>query len=263
MPLPRSRSECTIKVNQVKSAHVPGGSGAGGLSVSSPELRSMLVNLNTTVPQNLRPAQLSSTHRPRTRSRCQTVCHTCCPAMSPCCGIRVILVILQICLGCSITALVTYLHLFVPAVRMREKPFWAGVPLLLAGLSGIFFCVRERKSEDVSVTLFVIKTACSIFAAISIFVCVTAAVFCGINAGQLFIYDSCQFLDNGCLCFYTPDAASRTFLYTPVEDCSSFLCHLKIFLLVTGSLCAAGSLAAFSFVISIWKSRYSAITTSV
>ena len=42
---------------------------AGGkqLSYSSPELRSMLVGLETTVPQNLNPSHLGSRHKPRRR----------------------------------------------------------------------------------------------------------------------------------------------------------------------------------------------------
>ncbi|KAK0069327.1 sarcospan [Biomphalaria pfeifferi] len=266
--LPRSRSECTIKVKLPNSIHVQGGSNKGncGLSVSSPELRSMLIYLNTTVPQNLRPETLSSSHKPRSRVRRrlttdirQAVSCT----MSSCCGVRVFLIILQILLGALITGLSAYVHIIIPAIRMREKPLWAGVPLLLAGLSSVFFCVKGKKDEEVSLSLVVVKTACSILSAISIFLCVTAAVFCGIHIGHLFSYAYCEHVDNGCLCHHSQDQSARTFLYSPVEDCHFVYLHVKIFIIASGSLCVVGSLVAFSFVIHIWKSRYGNIAGGV
>ncbi|XP_055867530.1 uncharacterized protein LOC129922988 isoform X2 [Biomphalaria glabrata] len=210
--LPRSRSECTIKVKLPNSIHVQGGSNKGncGLSVSSPELRSMLILL-----------------------------------------------------GALITGVSAYVHIIIPAIRMREKPLWAGVPLLLAGLSSVFFCVKGKKDEEVSLSLVVVKTACSILSAISIFLCVTAAVFCGIHIGHLFTYAYCEHVDNGCLCHHSQDQSARTFLYSPVEDCHFVYLHVKIFIIASGSLCVVGSLVAFSFVIHIWKSRYGNIAGGV
>ncbi|CAL1527765.1 unnamed protein product [Lymnaea stagnalis] len=266
--LPRSRSECLmVKVKLPKSNQGEHrGKGGGGLSASSPELRSMLIHLNTTVPQNIFPPTLSSTHTPRSRGRHKfgrVVEWIERLTMPSCCGVRVMLVILQIFLGCAITGVSTYVHLYVPAIRLREKPFWAGVPLLFAGLSGVFFCIKDKKTEEISMTLLVIKTACSVVAAISIFLCVTAAVFCGIHVGQLFTYAYCEHLDNGCLCFHSLDQLTKTYLYTPVHDCFFVYCYIKIFIITAGSLCVLGSLVACTFVVTIWRSRYGQIDTAL
>ncbi|BFZ13799.1 hypothetical protein BsWGS_16838 [Bradybaena similaris] len=262
--IPRSRSEDVLKV---KAVLTQGGFRDGNtLSASSPELRSMLISLNTTVPQNLRPESLSSTHRPRRRqhrlhhhsaAKLSSFC-----AMPARCSLRLVLVVFQITIGCTLTAVSTYVFLFIPAMRIREKPIWAGVPLLLAGLSGIFFLERDNKKQEGSTVLFILKTACTSLAAISVFVCVTAAVFCGIHVGQLFTYAYCKHLTNGCVCYQTLAANSKSHLYSPVEDCFLVYCHIKIFLITLGSLSVLGGFSALFFVISIWKSRYGEINTA-
>ncbi|CAG5123975.1 unnamed protein product [Candidula unifasciata] len=179
------------------------------------------------------------------------------------CSVRLLLVILQIVVGCTLTAVSTYVHLFIPAMRLREKPFWAGVPLLLAGFSGIFYIEGDKKKEEGSTILFILKTACSALAAVSVFVCITAAVFCGIHVGQLFTYAYCKHMINGCVCYETHGSQSKSHLYTPVEDCFVVYCHIKIFLITIGSLAILGGFSALFFVISIWKSRYGEINAAV
>ncbi|KAH9509226.1 hypothetical protein Btru_046502 [Bulinus truncatus] len=167
--LPRSRSECTIKVKLPNSTHVQSGANKGscGLSVSSPELRSMLIYLNTTVPQNLRPETLSTSHRPSSRFRYRLVklpnsTHVQSGANNGSCGLSVsspelrsMLIYLNttvpqnlrpetlstshrprsrfryrlIALGAMITGVSAYVHIMIPAIRLREKPLWAGVPV--------------------------------------------------------------------------------------------------------------------------------------
>ncbi|XP_076448564.1 sarcospan-like [Babylonia areolata] len=62
-----SSSSSNNNNNRTTAAAAAAATAASGkkLSVSSPELRSMLVGLETTVPQNLNPSHLGSRHKPR------------------------------------------------------------------------------------------------------------------------------------------------------------------------------------------------------
>ena len=46
-----------------------------------------------------------------------------------CCRINVLLVIMQVCLGGMVTALAVYMETLTPSLRMRECPYWAGLPV--------------------------------------------------------------------------------------------------------------------------------------
>lgn len=51
-----------------------------------------------------------------------------------CCKIHVLLVLMQICLGCSITGLGIYMAAWTPTLETRETPYWAGIPVSIAPL---------------------------------------------------------------------------------------------------------------------------------
>lgn len=150
---PRAHSASSIKFNQVSSGGAVG-SGAK-LSYSSPELRSMLVGLETTVPQNLNRRDLASRHKPHrikrrkmgsraslatsTQQGCCERCCGCCGSdddgsggkgsCGGCCHVRIFLVLMQMLVGAAVTAVSVYLYLFVPVFPLRETPFWAGAPV--------------------------------------------------------------------------------------------------------------------------------------
>ncbi|XP_070191653.1 uncharacterized protein [Littorina saxatilis] len=408
---PRAHSASSIKLNQVlqldppilASRASPVGTGKK-LSYSSPELRSMLVGLETTVPQNLNPSHLGSRHKPRPRrgkmgSRvslqqigrgagggssqglgddegqcCGECCLTCCGGCcltccggccadwcSPCCcggggggggggddgqsccRVHIFLVLMQLLAGAGVTAVSVYMYLFLPVFITRETPIWAGAPdqayrpmgsltlyrtrpigpwdhshalldqayrpmgslsrftgpglvsdclsacvsmcqpvsacvsrvygekkskhatskkatpLCLAGILGIYFCATNFKDYSKTTRAFVLKVLCSILSAISIVVCVTAAIFSAIHLGRIFTYVSCKETEDDCHCFLLQDGDDflpRVFTYPGIQDCFHVFCEVKIYLLVVGSLCLAGSLFSLWFAILLWKARY-------
>lgn len=160
---PRAHSASSIKFNQVVGSSCSI-SARGNLSYSSPELRSMLVGLETTVPQNLNPQEFASRHRPRrvrrrkmgsraSLARESACCCRCCGSGccgskccyggsggggdesgsgrdgGGCCRVHIFLVFMQLVLGGGVTALSVYLYLFLPVLPVRETPFWAGAPV--------------------------------------------------------------------------------------------------------------------------------------
>ena len=180
---PRAHSASSIKLNQVlqpprtdgisssiaaaaaaaaSSSSRAVGTGGKKLSYSSPELRSMLVGLETTVPPNLKPAHLGSRHKPRRRRKmgsraslaqagrergggpddgedgwcggrggcCDGGCCRCCGEdRTRCCRVHIFLVLMQLLVGAGVTAVSVYMYLFLPVFIMRETPIWAGAPV--------------------------------------------------------------------------------------------------------------------------------------
>ena len=46
-----------------------------------------------------------------------------------CCRINVLLVIMQLCLGGMVTTLAFYMGTLTPSLKIRECPYWAGIPV--------------------------------------------------------------------------------------------------------------------------------------
>ena len=121
---PRAHSASSIKFTSVSAPSRL----KKGASYSSPELRSMLVELETTVPLSIIPSALGSSRgfKPGQRMAGGSRCCDC-----QCCRLHILLVTLQVLLGVTITAMSLYVQLFIPAARLRETPYWAGVPVSL------------------------------------------------------------------------------------------------------------------------------------
>ncbi|KAK6175047.1 hypothetical protein SNE40_013588 [Patella caerulea] len=253
---PRAHSASSIKLTLINSRD-------NSAARSTPELRSMLTGLETTVPQNLSPDDFSTTHRPRRVKRkavemtsaddgCCVCCKRCCGCCR-CCRCHILLVILQLLLGCGITALTFYVHLYYPVIGMRETPYWAGVPLTLAGLVGIYFCCAKLSSIAESSKSCVIQALCFIFSIVAIFVNVIASVFPAIQLYRIYTYITCRLNVTRCECF---NSDSRVFLYPNVYGCGFVYLEIKYYMFIIGGLCLLGAIVSLWFVILLWKERY-------
>ena len=112
----------------------------GGNHDSQP---SMFNGMSTTVPQNLAHHDLNNSHQPSARARqhrrrtisVQSREHF----EMRCCRINVLLVVMQLFLGIVITALGLYMETLTKSLKIRECPYWAGVPVSISRcLSAIF-----------------------------------------------------------------------------------------------------------------------------
>ncbi|ESP02494.1 hypothetical protein LOTGIDRAFT_171966 [Lottia gigantea] len=190
---PRAHSTSNIKLTLISSRQNPA-------LRSTPELPSMLVGLETTVPQNLSPDDFSTTHRPTRgkkkpvdtspavtmttgRRGCCFCCRRCCA-----CGCQILLVLLQLLIGGGVTGLAFYVEFYYPVISFRETPYWAGLPLLLAGLIGVCFCCVNISIATETGRGCFLKAMCFIFSIIAIFVNLIACVFPGIHLGRIYTY---------------------------------------------------------------------------
>ena len=72
---------------------------------------------------------------------------------------------------------------------------------------------------------------------------------------------SCRQTENDCYCSLPDhhdedDFLPRIIRYPGIKDCFHIFCEVKIYLLVVGSLCLAGSLFSLWFTFLLWKARY-------
>jgi hypothetical protein len=104
-----------------------------------------------------------------------------------------------------------------------------------------------------------VQVLCSILSTISVIVCITACIFIAIHLARLFTYDACTLTETDCRCALPhdeDDVFPKVFVYPGVRDCLYIFCEVKMYLLIAGSLCLAGSLVSLWFVILLWKARY-------
>lgn len=89
--------------------------------------------MSTTVPQNMIHHDLNTNHQPLARvrhARRRTISVQSREHFEmKCCRINVLLVVMQLCLGIMITALGLYMETLTESLKIREYPYWAGVPV--------------------------------------------------------------------------------------------------------------------------------------
>ncbi|KAK3102060.1 hypothetical protein FSP39_008475 [Pinctada imbricata] len=233
---------------------------------STPELRlymqqSMLSGLNTTVPQSLIPHDISRSHRPKPRPRRHGSCGEGC---RECCSARLVLAVIELLIGAAITGLGLYLHFFVTtSLRVRETPYWAGIPLFLAGVLGIYHSANDYENYSGTTKSFVLKAVCFALSLICIFVCLVAATFPVIHLVRLHTYEHCELVSYDCNCYGSHDNTTRLFTYEKLGDCDLLFCFVKIMLMAESATCVFGSIVSFLYVILLWRSKYGGIYTGV
>ncbi|KAJ8301376.1 hypothetical protein KUTeg_020363 [Tegillarca granosa] len=233
---------------------------------STPELRlymqqSMLSGLNTTVPQSLIPHDLNCRHKPKRRRGKDNSCGLFC---RECCTCKLFLAILQLFVGAATTAVAFYLFYFVTtSLKTRETPYWAGIPLFLAGIVGIYHCANDYDNFIGNTRHFVVKTFCFILSVICIFVCLVASTFPVIHIVRLYSFHHCEVSSNGCQCFASHDPNSRVFTYESIGNCEELYCLVKLLLIAESSLCVLGSIISFWYVILLWRSKYGGVYSGI
>ncbi|XP_060075640.1 uncharacterized protein LOC132555301 [Ylistrum balloti] len=249
------------------SLYAPGQKWSNRQARSTPELRlymqqSMLSGLNTTVPQSLVPQDFNSCHKPRKKCRhdrqsCRGFCHECCT-------LKLFLVILQLLVGATISGAAFYLYFFsTKSLKIRETSFWAGIPLFLAGVLGIYHCANDYENYIGSTKHFILKAACFLLSLVCIFICLVASTFPVIHIARLYTFKHCENQANDCLCYESHDQSSRQFTYKELGNCDLLFCVIKILLIVESSACILGSIISFWYVILLWRSKYGGIYSGI
>ncbi|XP_013404122.1 uncharacterized protein LOC106169229 isoform X2 [Lingula anatina] len=178
-----------------------------------------------------------------------------------CCRIHILLTTMQLCLGSTIIGLGAFMGVAIPSLHTRETPYWAGIPLFLAGVFGaIFFCVAEnRYYYSGSCKLFVIKAVVFTLSAISVFVCIVASIFPGIHGRRIAQYTGdCVRTNEICYCHLGDDNGMvRVYAYPHLLDCRpETFTSIKDNLILQCALNAIGCGVSIWLVVLLWQSRY-------
>ncbi|XP_006819310.1 sarcospan-like [Saccoglossus kowalevskii] len=218
--------------------------------------RSQAASLNTTVPQNIVQEDLhSDTHTPvRPLKEKHKKYHL------QCCTLPVCLVMLQVLLGATVTVFGFVMLNISPSLKVRDTPYWSGIPLIITGIIGLYFCATTLEAYSGSIKAFLVKASCFVTSAICIFIALTASAFTGIHGATIISFqDRCQHLNNQiCQCSKIQDMTglARVYIYEDTMDCENFLANLKTYLFFQCALNAIGGFTCFCVVIMLWKLRY-------
>ncbi|XP_077987252.1 sarcospan-like [Glandiceps talaboti] len=240
------------------SLHHSPRSNASTASSENFESRTQMPSLATTVPQNIVQEDLhSDTHTPSPRpfKEKHRKYHL------RCCSLPVCLVMLQILLGATIAIFGFVMVNISPSLKIRDTPYWSGIPLVLTGLVGLYFCATSLEAYSGSVKAFLVKATCLVLSTSCIFIALSASAFTGIHGAAIISFqDRCEHMKSIDRCQCTKEHESsdlaRLYIYEDTRDCANFLANLKTYLFFQCALNAIGGFACFCVVIMIWKLRY-------
>ncbi|CAM1327075.1 Uncharacterised protein g9398 [Pycnogonum litorale] len=186
-----------------------------------------------------------------------------------CCKLSAFLVLFQLILGIILTAVTCYLLDFSPKLPARDTPYWAGLPLVVTGITGIIFLTCCLKDYPENPLAFCIKITSCMLSTVSICACLSASVFAAMHVYRIDQYKRCERSTNVphhsdygnypnlCLCS-TEDASvahHRVYGYDlqKCEDVHGVLYVLFMLVSVTSALAAINSIL---YVSVMWLSHY-------
>ncbi|XP_039213485.1 sarcospan [Crotalus tigris] len=176
--------------------------------------------------------------------------HTCCGCRFP-----LLVALLQLVLGVSITVLAFLMAEFSPSLLLRETPYWAGALVCLVALIGfVMLCISYQPDEKTCIQFF-IKVAYFLLSALSLNVCILAMAFAAYCYSQIVRFTCEPISDAVCHCkLDAADPLSRTITYQ--SDCSFLTNTFYLFLLIQFLLNFLAAVVGFVACFVMWKDRY-------
>ncbi|XP_060113984.1 sarcospan [Heteronotia binoei] len=175
-----------------------------------------------------------------------------------CCGCHfpLLVALLQLALGVSITVLGFLVASISSSVLSRDTPYWAGIILCVVAMLGlVMLCISYQPDEKTCVQ-FAIKVAYFLLSVLSLVVCVLAVAFATYCYSQITQF-TCETITETCQCkMDIEDPLSRTFIYQDVSDCPNFLGTFSLYLLIQIVLNLLAALVDFAACFVMWKDRY-------
>lgn len=211
--------------------------------------------LVTTVPQSMVQHKLDFRHRPlprRSRHGSSQGHNNCCMR---CCHVHVLLVVTQLLLGGAITALAFYMETLAVTIALRDCPYWAGIPLLTAGILGVYFCATNFTPYSSTMKAFTVKAMCFTVSSGCTLLCMIACVFCAIHTARITSFMQCESAASTCYCVTSNSPQARLHLYE-VTDCEVLRTSVKNYLILLSAFNFLASIVSFWFIALLWKARY-------
>ncbi|KAI1882244.1 hypothetical protein AGOR_G00248690 [Albula goreensis] len=177
--------------------------------------------------------------------------HTCCGCRFP-----LLVALLQLLLGISITAVAFIMDSISPSLLARETPHWAGIIVCLVSLLGFFLYFITYLPDEKTSMQFVAKLLYFLLCTVGLVLSVLALSFAGHHYTQVSNF-TCDEVGADCHCKLDPeDPIARTFLYTEAGECSSITSTLKLYFLLQIALNLAQALVCLVGAFIMWKHRY-------
>uniref|UniRef100_UPI0037E76C6B sarcospan n=1 Tax=Semicossyphus pulcher TaxID=241346 RepID=UPI0037E76C6B len=172
------------------------------------------------------------------------------------CRFPLLVALLQLLLGVSVTVLAFLMLAISPSLLARETPHWAGIILCLVSIVGfILYCVSYRPDETSSMQ-FVCKLLYFILCTIGLVISVLVIAFAGHHYAQTSSF-TCELQREDCVCKVdTSDPIARTFTYEGVSDCEEVTGTLTLYFLIQIALNLVQAIVCAVGAFIMWKHRY-------
>ncbi|KAM4748606.1 sarcospan [Rhinophrynus dorsalis] len=175
-----------------------------------------------------------------------------------CCGCRfpLLVALLQLILGVSITVLAFIMAGTCPSLLVRDTPHWAGIIVSVVALLGLVLLCLPYQPDEKTLCHFALKLAYFLLSAFGLVICVLAVAFAAYHY-SLITHFTCHNALDACQCTLdTTDPLGRSFLYQDVADCGTITSTLKLFLLLQMTLNLLLALVCLAACFVMWKDRY-------
>lgn len=172
------------------------------------------------------------------------------------CRFPLLVALLQLLLGVSVTAVAFLMLAISPSLLARETPHWAGIILCLVSIVGfILYCITYLPDERTSMQ-FIGKLLYFILCTIGLVISVLVIAFAGHHYAQTSSF-ICARDGEDCVCkLDETDPIARTFTYEGVSDCLEITDTLTLYFLIQIVLNLAQAVVCAVGAFIMWKHRY-------
>ncbi|CAD5115574.1 DgyrCDS4536 [Dimorphilus gyrociliatus] len=168
------------------------------------------------------------------------------------CKIEFLLVAMQFALAVGLIAIGLFLQTVSSSILLRDASYWTGIPLLLASLCGIFYCITETAKFKHTVKSCLAKFLSTSTSFLCSLATIVASVYSGLHGGRIAKYKGCVLIKNTCICNYP----QNSYEYENVTGCDVIITSVKDYLILESALNALASCVCLWICGLIWKRRY-------
>ncbi|XP_069692287.1 sarcospan [Periplaneta americana] len=229
--------------------------------------------LSTTVPQNIAATNIAGRHTPTRNSlrhsrmivlsRTGKVPRKYHPPVLRHHRLATALAALQVLLGVAVSSLAVWLLVWAPNLRVRDIPYWSGLPLLMSGIVGLMLmccCRKDYPGMPLGLWMFSLKVMSVFLAVVAGVTCFCACVFALLHLVFLssMTCEPAHVLNATCVC----QDGQRTYHYTDL-NCPEVGNILTILLIGSCATNGIGGILATWYVFLHWSSRYAYLYSEV
>ncbi|XP_021941559.1 sarcospan isoform X2 [Zootermopsis nevadensis] len=170
---------------------------------------------------------------------------------------------LQVLLGVAVSSLAVWLLIWAPNLRVRDIPYWSGLPLLMSGIMGLLLlccCHKDYPGMPFGIWMFSVKVISVCMAVVAGVTCFCACVFALLHLIFLtsMTCEPAHVLNATCVC----QDVQRTYHYADL-NCPEVGNILTILLIGSCAANSIGGILATWYVFLHWSSRYTYLYSEV